>query len=176
MDRAQRPSDSECFDYHRAYVALVPDGDIVVTLQAQQSRLCELLRQIPATAAQTIHPPYTWTVRQVVEHCVEGERMFGYRALRFASGDPTELPGWNENFYAAAGYGPLGDLEDLTVEFAALRQANLCLLSRLAEPAWNRIGVADGRRVSVRTLAWLMAGHWNHHEAILRKRLGIAAA
>ncbi len=171
MDRSQRPTNDECFSYNRDYVAKVPDGDILETLRAQADSIPGFIRNIPCEASDVVHSPYTWTVRQVVEHCVDAERVFGYRALRFACGDATPLPGWEETRYAAAGYGPVADLDGLADEFAHLRTANICLLSRLCDPSWSIIGVADNRKASVRTLAWLMAGHWLHHQAILRIRL-----
>ena len=171
MNRDQRPSDRECFDYHRNYVARVPDGDIVQTLKAQQQTMAQFVRAIPQDQAQVVHAPYGWTVQQVIEHCLDAERVFGYRALRFSTADKTELPGWDENHHASSGYGPHCRLVDLSDEYAALRQANVLLLSRLTDNAWDQLGTADGRQTSVRTLAWLMAGHWLHHEEILRKRL-----
>ena len=173
MNFAQRPSDAECFDYHRDYVANVPDGNIVQTLTAQQAAIDLLIAGIREDQAGIVHPPFGWTIRQVIEHCTDGERVFGYRALRFASGDATPLPGWDENQYAASGYGPRSSLAELGAELTSLRRANVVLLSRLTPAAWNAVGTADGRRVSVRTLAWLMAGHWLHHERILRQRLGL---
>ena len=171
MNLAQRPGEHECFDYHRDYAAKVPDGDILATLRSQQDSIPAFLEQIPEEVGPVIHPPYGWSVWQVIEHCIEAERVFGYRALRFAAGDKTDLPGWDENHYAATDYGPNATLAALASEFMALRQANVCLLARLTPSAWEEIGTADGRLCSVRTLAWLLAGHWLHHEAILRKRL-----
>ena len=171
MNRAQRPANSECFDYHRNYVAQVPDGDILETLTAQQQEIATFLREIPQDQADVVHPPYGWTVRQVIEHCLDAERVFGYRALRFANADATELPGWDENRYASSGYGPHATLAELAEEYVALRRANVLLLSRLTDDAWEQLGTADRRAASVRTLAWLMAGHWLHHEQILRERL-----
>ena len=95
----------------------------------------------------------------------------GYRVLRFATGDKTELSGWDESHYAASGYGDAKGTEQLACEFASSRNSNLALLGRLRSSAYDEIGVADGRKMSVRTIAWLMAGHWLHHEEILRKRL-----
>lgn len=171
MDLAQRPGDHECFDYHRDYVAKVPDGNILETLQHQLSAIPEFIRSIPADQLEVIHPPYGWAVRTVLEHCCDAERVFGYRILRFATGDKTDLPGWDENHYAACGYGDASGTEVLAEEFGALRLSNLRLLGRLRERAFDELGTADGRGVSVRTLAWLMAGHWLHHEQILRQRL-----
>ncbi len=172
MDLSQRPGEHECFGFHRDYVAKVPDGNILDTLARQGDHIPAFIRRIPDDQFEVVHPSYGWKIRTVIEHCCDAERVFGYRALRFATGDKTVLPGWDENHYAACGYGNAEGAEVLAVEFSALRQSNLCLLRRLRPEAFAELGEADGRAFSVRTLAWLMAGHWLHHEAILRKRLG----
>lgn len=171
MDLRQRPGEGECSGYHVEYVAKVPDGDILETLRAQGQSITEFIRGIDSSLRDVIHPPYGWSIRQVLEHCIEAERVFGYRILRFATGDKTELPGWDENAYADADYGPHADLPALADEYGWVRSGNVALLSRLSEEAWNEVGSADQKNVSVRALAWLMAGHWLHHEAILRSRL-----
>lgn len=173
FDFSQRPNDKEAFDYHRDYIALVPDGDILQTLRSQIDSASNLIRTIPADQLEVTHKPYAWKVRTVLEHCCDAERVFGYRVLRFAAGDTTELPGWDQDLYAASGHSTSGTAEDLISEFTTLREANLCLLKRLDPKTFGQIGVADGRQVTVRTLAWLMAGHWIHHEIILKKRLGL---
>ena len=171
MDRSQRPTNHEAFSFNRDYVAKVPDGDILATLREQCDSIPAFIRSLPSEVADVVHPPYGWSIRQVVEHCVDAERLFGYRALRFASGDTTHLPGWDEVTIAAEDYGPGADFAGLADEFAALRRSNICLLSRLREQSWGIIGIADNRKASVRTIAWLMAGHWLHHYAILESRL-----
>jgi hypothetical protein len=171
MDFSQRPGDHECFDYHRDYVGKVPDGNILDTLKKQLETVPEFIANLPADQLEIVHPPFGWKIRTVVEHCCDAERVFGYRALRFAAGDKTELSGWDENHFAACGYGDAKSSEQLASEFASSRSSNLALLCRLRVSAYDEIGVADGRKTSVRTIAWLMAGHWLHHEEILRKRL-----
>ncbi|MFK7735668.1 MAG: DinB family protein [Pirellulaceae bacterium] len=172
MSYNQRPGDHECFDYHRDYVAQVPDGNILETLEVQQKEIPLFIAQIDSAQWEIIHAPYGWAVRTVIEHCCDAERVFGYRILRFATGDKTDLPGWDENHYADCGYATQLSPVELAGEFAALRASNLHLLKRIKPEAFEQLGTADGRGVSVRTLAWLMAGHWMHHEAILKKRLG----
>ncbi len=171
MDLSIRPGENECFDYHRDYVAKVPDGSILATLEQQIASMTQFIGGIPESQWEVVHAPYGWSIRTVIEHCCDAERVFGYRALRFATGDKTDLPGWDENHYAACGYSKQVPLVELAVEMASIRMGNLRLLSRLTDGAWAQLGTADGRGVSVRTLAWLMAGHWLHHEAILRVRL-----
>ena len=170
---SQRPGDHEAFDYHRDYIAKVPDGNILTMMEAQAETIDAFIRGIPADQFQVIHEPYGWSIQTVLEHCCDAERVFGYRILRFAAGDQTDLPGWDQDIYATENYGPNTTLDELADKYAALRKGNLCILKRLTPDAFGRMGTADGRKVSVRTLAWLMAGHWNHHEEILRKRLGM---
>jgi hypothetical protein len=171
MDLSQRPGDHECFDFHRDYVDKVPDGNILETLKEQGKTAPEFIASLPDDQLEIVHAPFGWKIRTVVEHCCDAERVFGYRVLRFATGDKTELSGWDESHYAASGYGDAKGTEQLACEFASSRNSNLALLGRLRSSAYDEIGVADGRKMSVRTIAWLMAGHWLHHEEILRKRL-----
>lgn len=171
IDLAKRPTDDECFDYHRDYVAKVPDGNIIQTLEQQMPQMLNFVLAIPPDQMDVVHESYGWSVRTVIEHCCDAERVFGYRALRFATGDKTDLPGWDENHYASCGYCETLSASDLAEELAALRKANLSLLKRIRPATFDELGTADGRGMSVRTIAWLMAGHWSHHEQILRKRL-----
>lgn len=171
---AQRPGDHECFDYQRNYVAKVPEGSIVETLSKQSESIPAFIRAIDKSQWEVTHAPYGWSIRTVIEHCCDAERVFGYRFLRFATGDKTDLPGWDENRYASCGYATAVDFDVLAEEFAATRKSHLALIHRVEDAAWDRMGLADGRKMSVRTLVWLMAGHWLHHEEILIQRLGIA--
>ena len=171
MDFTKRPGPQECFGYHRDYVANVPNGNIMETLTRQLSEIPRFIVSLPRSEMTVVHPPFSWRIHTVIEHCCDAERVMGYRALRFATGDQTELPGWDESHFARCGYGECTDPQALAEEFRALRQANLCLFHRLSENSFDQIGTANGMRASVRTLAWLSAGHWLHHQKILEKRL-----
>lgn len=168
----QRPTSAEHSSYHETLISLVPDGSILETLSQQLDSLPEFIASIPDAAAEVVHAPYGWTVRQVVEHCLDAERVFGYRVLRFSTDEKVDLPGWDENFYAKCGYAKSVGLNELAKEYTAVRQANLLLAKRLVPDAWDRCGTADNNPYSVRSLLWLMAGHWIHHEKILKIRLG----
>lgn len=173
MNLHQRPDDTECFGYHRDYVAKVPDGNIVELLERQLQTVPSFIEAIAEQQWEVVHAPYKWSVRTVIEHCCDAERVFGYRSLRFSTGDSTDLPGWDENHYAACGYSKPLSARELAEEFRCLRTGNLQLLKRIDERCWSHIGTADGRKMSVRTIAWLMAGHWLHHANILQERLGL---
>lgn len=175
IDYSARPGDSECSAYHRGYVTRVPDGNIVETLRRQKPEIESLILSIPLGEMERVHAPYTWSVRTVIEHCIEGERVYGYRLLRAASGDGIAMPGWDENFYARCGMTRPASAEKLAAEFVALREGNVLFIERLAPETWQRIGEANNIKFSVRTQVWLMAAHWIHHVNILRKRLGISS-
>jgi hypothetical protein len=166
-----RPSSSEHPAECAGYVALVPEDDIVKTLEEQLTEVLGLLRPVAETVGNVRHPPYTWSVKEVVGHLTDCERIFGCRALRFARGDTAPLPGFDENDYALAANSDRCRLADLVAEFEAVRRSHLWLLWYLPEGAWTRTGQANGHPVSVRALAYIMAGHVRHHTAILRRRL-----
>ena len=160
-------------EYHAALIDK-PEGDCAIeALHDQSYWICELASSISVEQIDRIHQPYGWTIRQVFEHCANAERVFGYRMMRFAAGDATDLPGWDENAYADSRFG-LGNFVHLVTELGALRQANVMMLRRLTPSAWDRGGIADGQRVTVRALAWIAAGHIHHHFEIVESRCGIS--
>ncbi len=168
---AGRPDPAEHAAYYAKYIALVPDGDILATLDRQLAEVNGLLRGVSEAVGNTRHPPYTWSVKEVVGHLIDSERVFGYRALRFARGDTTPLPGFDENAYARAAHFDSYPLAELLDEFELLRRSHLHLFRHLDAEAWDRRGVANENPMSVRALAWILAGHVGHHLAILLNRL-----
>ena len=166
-----RPAPSEYAPYYAKYIDLVPEEDILAALEAQLAETLAVLRPAPESQGNVRHPPYTWTVKEVVGHLTDTERVMGYRALRFARGDATPLPGFEENDYAREGQSDRVRLADLVGEFEAVRRSHVWLFRTLPEAAWARGGEANGSPVTVRALAYIMAGHARHHTAILRKRL-----
>jgi hypothetical protein len=170
-----RPHSTEYAPYYERYVALVPEEDIRAVLEAQLAEVLALLGAVPEARGGERHPPYTWSVKEVVGHLTDAERVYGYRALRFARGDATPLPGFDENAYVRAAEFDRSPLRDLVGEFEAVRRGHLCLFRNLSDAAWARRGEANGSAVSVRALAYIMAGHARHHTAILRQRLSGAS-
>ena len=167
---SRRPSrDEYTADYHDALIRQV-DGDCIIQiLSGQQHWICELASSLSTEQVDRIDAPYRWTIRQVFEHCANAERVFGYRMMRLAAGDETELAGWDENAYADSRFG-LGNFVHIVTELGGLRQANLMLLRRIVPAAWDRAAICDGQRLTVRALAWIAAGHLQHHFEIVEKR------
>ena len=167
-----RPDATEYAPAAAGYVSLVPDGDVVTVLERQLDDLLALLRPVSEEVGNTRHAPYTWSVKEVLGHVTDAERVFAYRALCVARGDQTPLPGFDENAYVPpAGFGACR-LADLLSQFEHLRRSNLYLLRSLPADAWTRRGTANASPVTTRALAYIMAGHAEHHARILRKRLG----
>ena len=168
------PDSSEYAPYYGKYVSLVPDEDVLAALRSQLAETLALLRDVPETEANRRHPPYTWSVKEVVGHLTDSERVFGYRALRFARGDATPLPGFDENAYARAAEFDRRTLADLAAEFEAVRRSHLAFFGSLSEAAWDRKGIANESEVTVRAIVYILVGHERHHTAILRRRLAKA--
>jgi DinB superfamily len=172
MSRASsgRPGADEHAPFYASYVALVPDGDVTRTLAGQGEGFVRLLKDIGDGKAGFAYAAGKWTIKEVVLHVTDAERIFAYRMLRMARGDATPLASFDENAYAPMSGANERPLDTLLGEFAAVRGATLALLRGIPEEAWVRRGVASGKDVSVRALAWIAAGHAMHHERILRER------
>lgn len=169
-----RPEASEYAGFFERYVALVPEGDVLPVMAAQLDEMLAFLRSVPEASTSVLHAPYTWTFKEVLGHIADGERVFGYRALRFGRGDATPLAGFDETTFAkAADYNRL-TFADVLSEFEAARKSNLWLYRNMPQEAWTRQGEANNAVVSVRALAYIIVGHSRHHTAILRKRLAAA--
>ena len=165
-----RPDETEYLSYYGRYISLVPDGDILTTLSEQLGDTLALLQGIPESRAGFRYAPDKWSIKELVGHLIDSERIFAYRALRFARKDETPLPGYEQDDYirhASFDDYPLGEL---AAEFESVRRSSLFLFKHLEKEAWARRGVANEAEVSVRALAYIIAGHESHHRAILRSR------
>ena len=165
-----RPAPAEHAPYYEKYVSLVPEGDIVNILSRQAETTLTLLRGIPEDQANSRYAADKWSIKEVVGHVIDSERIFAYRALRFARNDPTPQPGFEQDDYVLnAAFGDV-PLTGLAAEFECLRRATVYMFKSLTPEAWLRIGTANGDDVSVRALAHIIAGHELHHVGILRAR------
>ena len=168
-----RPDVSEYAPFFHGYVTAVPEGDVVELLRSGGQELLETIGRIPEDRGGHRYGPDKWTIREVVGHLIDAERIFTYRALRFARGDGTMLPGFDENAYVETAGSDRRTLADLARELAAVRESTVLLFGSLPDDAWLRKGNANGREMSVRALAYVAAGHPRHHLRILRERYGV---
>lgn len=168
--RATRPAPDEYAPYYGRYIEKVGDGDIVRTLQRQIGATAGAVRAIPESRAGHRYAPGKWSIREVIGHLSDAERIFAYRALRIARGDETPLPGFDENAFVSRARLDDRPFAGLIAEYKVVRAASVALFDSLFPEEWNRRGVASGQGVSVRALAWIAAGHEIHHLEILRTR------
>jgi hypothetical protein len=168
--RIARPASEEHAPYYLTYVRLVPGEDAWPALSTQQADTLVLLGRLDERQALHRYAPGKWSVKEVVGHLADAERVFAYRALRFARADETPLPGFDENRYVPAGRFDARPLDDVLGEFRAVRAATLALFASFDQAALLRRGVANQNPMSVRALAWVIAGHERHHAGLLRER------
>lgn len=170
MTTIARPDATEFAPYYGTYVGKVPEGDLLSILETQRRDTQALLAGLSETQALHRYAPGKWSVKEVIGHVADAERVFSYRALRFARGDRTPLPGFDENAYTPAGHFDARPLPDLAAELNAVRRATIPLFASFDAEVLARRGPASGHEISVRALAYVIAGHERHHLGILRER------
>jgi hypothetical protein len=168
-----RPVAGEYSPFFAGYLARVPEGDVLSMLRQQGDHLQALFRSVPEAKGDFAYAPGKWTVKRVLQHIVDGERLFGYRAMCIARGEAGDLPGFDENAYADHDGSETRTLASIVAEHAAVRRATSLLFDGLSAAALQRIGRANGHAISVRALVWITAGHELHHLAVLRERYGL---
>ncbi len=165
-----RPDAAEHSPYYATYLSKVPDGDLLEMLEAQRRETQALIAGVSDAKATHRYAPGKWSVKEVIGHLADTERVFCYRALRFARADDTPLPGFDEKAWAPAGRFDARSLKDLAGELDAVRRATIALFSGMDAEALTRRGTANNNPITVRALAWIIAGHERHHVGILRER------
>jgi uncharacterized damage-inducible protein DinB len=168
------PADGEYAPFYAGYVAAVAGVDLRPFLTRQLDRLDAACGALSDADALARYAPGKWSIKEVLGHLADVERIFTYRTLRIARGDTTPLPGFDENAYVVAAGADGRSLDSLREELRQVRAATLSLLDSVAPDAWERRGTASGAEVSVRALAHMAAGHVEHHLGILRERYGLA--
>jgi hypothetical protein len=168
-----RPAADEHDPYYAKYIERAPEGDITDILAAQIGDTMRLLASIDESKALHRYAPGKWSVKEVIGHLIDAERVFGYRILRIARADATPLAGFDETAYVPAGGFDRRPLRSLLDEFAAVRASTVALLRGIDEEATRRRGTANGQVITPRALAYIIAGHERHHVALLKERYGI---
>lgn len=168
-----RPDASEYPSFYAGYVGMVPeDESILAVLRTAGDEVVYALQGIPEAKGEHRYAEGKWSIRTALGHMIDVERIFTYRALRVARGDATPLPGFEENDYAVTAESDRRTVADLAAEMAAVRESTLRLFESLPPDAWMRRGTVSNGSVSVRALAYITAGHAQHHLKVLRERYG----
>ncbi len=165
-----RPEKNEYAAFYETYISLVEETDIVSALEKNLDELQSLFAEVSEEKGSHSYAEGKWSVREVLGHLIDGERVFSYRALRISRDDQTPLAGFEQNSYVANSNFSRAKLADLIEEFSLLRRSNILFFKNLFDEAWFRTGTASEAAVSVRALAYIMVGHVRHHANILRER------
>jgi hypothetical protein len=169
-----RPQAGEYEPYYDRYISLVADGDILPTLENQRRQTMLLLSGRDETDGDYRYAPDKWTAKEVLGHVCDTERIFAYRALRISRGDATPIEGFEQDDYVRNGPFAQRPLGELIEDYIGVRRATLTLLRNLDEAAWSRRGVANKNEITVRALAYIIAGHELHHRRILEEKYFVA--
>ena len=168
-----RPNPTEHHEYYNAYINLVPAGDILAILRVGIEETTTLVTRQPASMADHRYAPGKWTVREVLAHLIDSERTFGFRAFWFARKGAGELPSFDQEPFVAESRASARSLASLLGEWRAVRASNVALFETIDDEASQRTGIASGRRFSVRSFPWIIAGHEIHHRRHLTERYGL---
>ncbi|MFL5608054.1 MAG: DinB family protein [Gemmatimonadaceae bacterium] len=171
--QSARPDATEYAPFYANYVAAVPEADVVSALRNSGQEITAALSAIPESRGGFRYADGKWSIRELIGHVIDAERIFTYRALRLARGDSTPLPAFEENEYVRVAGSDARTVADLVDELRAVRESTVRMFASFPEEAWTRTGTVSGRPASVRALAYITAGHARHHLAILRDRYGI---
>lgn len=165
-----RPDLSEYPSYYGQYINLVKGDNILRTLQEQVLSMQNILSEVPEEKENFTYAEGKWTMKEVIGHVIDTERIFAYRALRFARQDKTELPGFDQDKYVPVGNFNIRTLYDLAHEFGNLRESNIIMFRHFDEKGWSSSGTANGQEISVRSLAYVIAGHALHHMNVVKTK------
>ncbi len=165
-----RPENTEYAEFYSGYVSLVPESDIVNVLSDQPEQLSAFCADIPEDKGTFTYAEGKWTIKELLGHLIDAERVFAYRAHRFSHGDTTPLSSFDQDIYVTNGRSNDRTFADLLEEFEHQRRSNVALVKSLRDEDWDLTGIASDNPVSVRALAFIMAGHVRHHLGILNER------
>jgi hypothetical protein len=165
-----KPQTNEYAPYYTQYIDKVEDKDLVTALKNSEKQLVELIHGIPEEKADYRYGPGKWSIKEVLVHLNDAERVFAYRALRFARNDRTELAGFDENTWVPESNAAVRSLRDILKEHTHVRQSTLSLFENITEEMALRKGPANGKEISVRALGFIICGHALHHANVIRER------
>jgi hypothetical protein len=166
----QRPNNEEYSSYYTGYIGLVPEGDYVSILNEQESALVRLFSSLNEEQALSRYEAGKWSLKEVLAHMTDTERIMSYRLLRIARGDSTDLPGFDQDIFISNNNFDELALTDLIQDFKSVRQATLALLPTISDTAWTRFGTANTYAISARAIAYVIAGHAQHHLNIAEQK------
>jgi hypothetical protein len=173
MSESERPDRTEAAEYYFTYIDQVPDGDVVEILRSQSAGALNLFELISEEQSQHRYAPDKWSIREVLNHINDAERLFAFRAFWFARGFESPLPSFDQNVAVGMAGAEARSWRSHVEEFHAVREASVTFFQSLPADAWTRRGIASDNPFSVRALAYITAGHVAHHLRLLREHYGV---
>lgn len=167
------PGKDDYAPFYAGYIARVAESDVLRLLSIQAGEMRQMLGHLPADRGGYRYAPDKWSIRDIIQHLSDAERIFAVRALRIARGDQTPLPGWDEGPYALAAHAERLSVAVLLDDWEAARRSTVSMFQTFDDQLWDRRGVANDNPVTPRAIAFILAGHTAHHVAILRERYGV---
>ena len=160
----------EYTNFFEPYMSKVGEIDLIEELEISVHRLIKFVQNIPMDKFDYVYAEGKWTIKDILQHIIDAERIFSYRALRMARRDKTPLPGFDEDDYATIANGSKRTIIDLLTELAVVRQATLSLFKTFVDDDLMQIGIASNNPISVRAIGFIIIGHQNHHQQIFSER------
>jgi len=168
--KISRPNPDEYADYYGKYIAYVQTDDPLKELRKSKEKLMKFISKLSKKELKHRYAEGKWSIKEILVHLVDAERIWGYRALRVARNDKTPLPGWEENDYAPASKADDRKIKSILREFETVRNASVALFEGFEEEMLMRTGTASNHPISVRALAYVMMGHQLHHVSVIKER------
>jgi uncharacterized damage-inducible protein DinB len=166
----KRPETNEFAPYYNGYILLIEGDDVMPVLNSQVAELRSMIAGVPEEKGSYAYAEGKWTVKELLSHVIDGERIFSYRILRVSRGDKTPIEGFEQDEYIENSNANNRSFADLLDEFELQRRSNLLMVNNISDEGSKRMGTASDNPVSVRALTYVMAGHVTHHVNILKER------
>ena len=161
---------NEYADFYKTYIQVLEDVELIEELEICLHEFVKFVQNIPMDKFDFQYAEGKWTIKEIIQHLIDSERVFCYRALRISRNDKTPLPGFDENDYVANSNGKQRSLQSLLTEMAVVRQATLSLFNTFTKEQLTKVGIASNREVSVRAIGFIIIGHQKHHQKVFSER------
>jgi len=165
-----KPEANEFHGFYAAYVEMVGVQDVLQMLKEQKSDFLQFIKTIPNDRYNYAYAQGKWTIKQLLRHLIDAERMFGYRAMAIARGDQSKLPGFDDHLYVHNADDSKNSMQELMTEFESMREGHIHMILNFTSQATERMGNANGSDISVRAIIYIIAGHLAHHKQIITER------
>ena len=161
---------NEYADFYKSYIQVLEDVELIEELEICLHDFIRFVQNIPMDKFDYRYAEGKWTIKEIIQHLIDSERVFSYRALRISRNDKTPLPGFDENEYVANSNGNKRNLQGLLTELAVVRQATLSLFNSFSQEQLQYVGIASENQISVRAIGFIIIGHQKHHQKIFAER------